>query len=59
MSELAFGLSIPPSVLPGTDPVASARMAEDSFTITGPDIRQQAERLARDVVPAVRLAAAC
>jgi hypothetical protein len=29
MSELAFGLSIPPSVLPGTDPVASARVAED------------------------------
>jgi alkanesulfonate monooxygenase SsuD/methylene tetrahydromethanopterin reductase-like flavin-dependent oxidoreductase (luciferase family) len=29
MSEFAFGLSIPPSVLPGTDPVASARMAED------------------------------
>jgi probable F420-dependent oxidoreductase len=29
MSEVTFGLSIPPSVLPGTDPVAIARMAED------------------------------
>jgi alkanesulfonate monooxygenase SsuD/methylene tetrahydromethanopterin reductase-like flavin-dependent oxidoreductase (luciferase family) len=29
MSEVTFGLSITPSVLPGTDPVASARMAED------------------------------
>ena len=28
MSEATFGLSIAPSVLPGTDPVASARMAE-------------------------------
>jgi len=29
MSEIMFGLSIPTSVLPGTDPVATARMAED------------------------------
>jgi alkanesulfonate monooxygenase SsuD/methylene tetrahydromethanopterin reductase-like flavin-dependent oxidoreductase (luciferase family) len=29
MSEVTFGLGIPPSVLPGTDPVAIARMAED------------------------------
>ena len=29
MSEVTFGLSIPPSVRHGTDPVASARMAED------------------------------
>ena len=29
MSEFAFGLSISPSVLPGSDPVASARVAED------------------------------
>src|SRR5437764_7732489 len=28
MSKATFGLSIAPSVLPGTDPVASARMAE-------------------------------
>jgi probable F420-dependent oxidoreductase len=29
MSEVTFGLSIPPSALPGSDPVAIARMAED------------------------------
>lgn len=29
MSEIMFGLSIPPSILPGAGPVASARMAED------------------------------
>ena len=29
MNAVTFGLSISPSVLPGTDPVASARMAED------------------------------
>jgi alkanesulfonate monooxygenase SsuD/methylene tetrahydromethanopterin reductase-like flavin-dependent oxidoreductase (luciferase family) len=29
MSQVTFGLGIPPSVLPGTDPVAIARMAED------------------------------
>jgi alkanesulfonate monooxygenase SsuD/methylene tetrahydromethanopterin reductase-like flavin-dependent oxidoreductase (luciferase family) len=29
MSEVMFGLSIPPSVLPGTDPVADTRTAED------------------------------
>jgi alkanesulfonate monooxygenase SsuD/methylene tetrahydromethanopterin reductase-like flavin-dependent oxidoreductase (luciferase family) len=28
MTEVAFGLSIPPSVRPGTDPVADAKMAE-------------------------------
>jgi len=29
MREVTFGLSIPPSVLPGPDPVDIARMAED------------------------------
>ncbi len=29
MRNVTFGLSIPPSALPGTDPVAVARMAED------------------------------
>jgi probable F420-dependent oxidoreductase len=29
MSEVTFGLSIPASILPGTDPVAIAKMAED------------------------------
>jgi alkanesulfonate monooxygenase SsuD/methylene tetrahydromethanopterin reductase-like flavin-dependent oxidoreductase (luciferase family) len=29
MSEVAFGLSIPSSVLPGTSPLADARIAED------------------------------
>jgi alkanesulfonate monooxygenase SsuD/methylene tetrahydromethanopterin reductase-like flavin-dependent oxidoreductase (luciferase family) len=29
MREVMFGLSIPPSVRPGTDPVDLARMAED------------------------------
>jgi alkanesulfonate monooxygenase SsuD/methylene tetrahydromethanopterin reductase-like flavin-dependent oxidoreductase (luciferase family) len=29
MSEVTFGLGISPSVLPGNDPVATARMAED------------------------------
>ena len=28
MNDITFGLSIPPSVLPGADPVADARMAE-------------------------------